>query len=125
VDYLFLILAIVWAAQFGLAYWQLRRFHSRIAALRKLGRTAVGMHGNRWRGRTYAVLTLDGEERIRKAEIFDGWSIFSQLRPVPELEGRGLDSLREGAPALAGLRPAQLAAFQHAASFLEPKAQTA
>ena len=123
-DYLFLIVAVLWVAQFGMAYWQLRRFHGRIAELRKVGKTAVGMHGNRWRGRTYAVLTVDGQERIRRAELFDGWTVFSKLRPVAELEGRPLSSLIEGS-APAGVRQAQWAALQHAASFLQPKSQAA
>lgn len=123
-DYLFLIVAILWVAQFGMAYWQLRRFHGRIAELRKVGKTAVGMHGNRWRGRTYAVLTVDGQERIRRAELFDGWTVFSKLRPVAELEGRPVSILAEGGPP-AGVRQAQWAALQHAASFLQPKTQAA
>ncbi|MCG8346893.1 MAG: transcriptional regulator GutM [Chloroflexales bacterium] len=120
--YLFLVVAILWIAQFGMAYWQLRRFHGRIAELRAVGRTAVGMYGNRWRGRTYAVLTVDGEERIRRAELFDGWTVFSKLRPVAELEGRSLESVAEG-DTPSGMRQGQWAALQHAASFLQTKPQ--
>lgn len=118
-DYIFLAVAVFWIAQFGLAWWQLRRFHARIGELRKLGRTAVGMKGNRFSGRTYAVLTVDAHERIQRAEVFDGWTVFSRLRPVDGLQGRPVTVLR-GEPAT-GLRKAQWEALQHAATFLQPK----
>lgn len=125
-DYVFLVVAIFWVGQFALAWWQLRRFHNRIGQLRKLGRTAVGMKGNRFSGRTYAVLTTDAKGQIRRAEIFDGWTVFSRLRPVPELEGRPLSHLQANEPR-AGLRKAQWEALQHAAGFLTaaPPAQAA
>jgi DNA-binding transcriptional regulator of glucitol operon len=121
-DYIFLVVAAFWVAQFGMAYWQLRRFHGRVAELRRLGRCAIGMHGNRWRGRTYAALVIDDQATIRKAEVFDGWTVLSQLRPAPALEGQPLHVLNADHPPLGNLRPAQWAAFQHAATFLQPKA---
>lgn len=129
-DYIFLVVAVLWLAQFALAYWQLRRFHGRIADLRRLGRTAVGMHGNRWRGRTYAVLTVDPQNVIRCAEIFDGWTVFSQLRPIAALHGRRIESIGAEPAPPDGLRPAHWAALQHAAGFLSappatPQAATA
>jgi glucitol operon activator protein len=116
--YVFLMVAVAWMAQFALAWWQLRRFHARIAQLRKAGRTAVGLFGNRFRGRTYAVLSIDGQGIVQHAELFDGWTVFSQLRPVAALQGQRVDVLRAAEP-LAGLRQSQWAALQHAASFLE------
>jgi DNA-binding transcriptional regulator of glucitol operon len=118
VDYIFLVVAVLWAAQFGMAWWQLRRFHGRIATLRREGRTAVGMQGNRFSGRTYAVLVADPQGRIHRAEIFDGWTVFSHLRPVAELEGRHLSALKAEQP-VAGVRKTQWQALQHAAGFLE------
>jgi glucitol operon activator protein len=120
VDYIFLAVAIFWIAQFGLAWWQLRRFHARIGVLRRTGRTAVGMKGNRFSGRTYAVLVVDAQQRISSAEVFDGWTVFSQLRPVPELVGRHLSALRSDEPP-AGMRKARWEALQHAAGFLEAR----
>lgn len=116
-DYLFLVVAVLWVAQFGMAWWQLRRFHGRIAELRREGRTAVGMQGNRFSGRTYAVVVADAQGRIRRAELFDGWTVFSRLRPVEALRGRQLSELSAPEP-LAGLRKTQWAALQHAAGFL-------
>jgi DNA-binding transcriptional regulator of glucitol operon len=125
VSYIFLVVAAVWVIQFGLAYWQLQRFHRRIAELRHYGRTSVGMSGSRWRGRTYGVLTVDGQGMIRKAEVFAGMTVFSQLRPVAALVGRPLSAVRAGAPAPAGVPEAQWAAFAQAAQFLSsaPTAQ--
>lgn len=117
-SYIFLVVAAVWIVQFGLAYWQLQRFHRRIRELRQYGRTSVGMSGNRWRGRTYGVLAVDGQGHVRRAEVFAGMTIFSKLRPVAALEGRPLSSIVAEAPAPAGLPTAQWAAFAQAAEFL-------
>ncbi|MDW8403489.1 transcriptional regulator GutM [Chloroflexus sp.] len=119
-EYVFLLMAILWMVQFGLAWRQLRHFHCRVAELRQKGRTAVGMHGNRWRGRTYAVLTADSDGTIRSAEIFDGWTVFSHLRPVPALAGLPLSIFQASQPQQ-GIKPAQWAALCHAASFLAPQ----
>lgn len=120
VNYLFLVIAVLWLAQFAMAWWQLRRFHMRIAELRKTGRTAVGLKGNRLSGRTYAVLTVDTHGIIQSAEVFDGWTIFSQLRPVAWLQGQPMGVLQAAEPR-AGIRKAQWEALQHAAGFLEAR----
>lgn len=90
---LFLILGVLWVIQFGLAYWQMRRFYQRLITLRRSGLTAVGLSGNRYKGRSYAVLTIDEEGRIIHAEQFSGWTIFAQLRPMPQLIGMSLQEL--------------------------------
>jgi DNA-binding transcriptional regulator of glucitol operon len=118
VSYIFLVVAVVWALQFGLAYWQLQRFHRRIAELRRYGRTSVGVSGNRWRGRTYGVLTVDPQGTIRRAEVFAGVTVFSQLKPVASLEGRPLSAVAPDAPPPAGMPSSQWAAFAQAAQFL-------
>ncbi|MCU0492684.1 MAG: transcriptional regulator GutM [Chloroflexaceae bacterium] len=118
-EYIFLVVVVFWSAQFVLAYWQLRRFHKRIGELRKLGRTSIGMHGNRWRGRTYAVLVTDKANIIRHAETFDGWTVFSKLKPFTGLNGTRLEALlADSAATPEGLRQSQWLAFQHAAQFL-------
>jgi DNA-binding transcriptional regulator of glucitol operon len=89
----FLILGVLWLIQFGLAYWQMHRFYQRIFTLRRSGLTAVGLNGNRYRGRTYAVLTIDKDDRIIHAEQFSGWTVLAQLKPVSELVGLTLDEL--------------------------------
>jgi len=90
---LFLTLAGLRIIQFGLAYWQMRRFYQRMSTLRKSGLTAVGLSGNRYKGRLYVVLTVDEDDRVIHAEQFSGWTVFAQLRPVPELTGLSLQEL--------------------------------
>lgn len=80
-------LVVMWILQFGLAYWQMRRFYRRMSVLRRGGLTAIGLSGNRYNGRSYAVLTVDENNRIVHAEKFSGWTIFAGLKPVPELVG--------------------------------------
>lgn len=90
---LFLILGALWLIQFGLAYWQMRRFYQRMITLRQSGLTAIGLSGNRYKGRAYAVLTIDEDDRIIHAEQFSGWTVFAQLKPMPQLIGMSLQEL--------------------------------
>lgn len=90
---IFLILGVLWVIQFGLAYWQMRRFYQKMTTLRKSGLTAVGLSGNRYKGRFYAVLTVDEHDQIVHAEQFSGWTVFAQLKPIPQLIGMSLPEL--------------------------------
>ena len=86
-------LVAMWILQFGLAYWQMRRFYGRLITLRHNGLTAVGLSGNRYKGRSYAVLTINEDNRVIHAEEFSGWTIFAGLKPVPELIGMSTDEV--------------------------------
>lgn len=90
---LFLILGALWVIQFGLAYRQMRHFYQRMITLRRSGLTAIGLSGNRYWGRAYAVLTIDEDGRIIHAEQFSGWTVFAQLRSMPPLIGMSLQEL--------------------------------
>lgn len=91
---LFLIgLVVMWLFQFGLAYLQMRRFYQRMKELKRAGLTAVGLCGNQYKGRAYAVLTIDENARVIHAEKFSGWTVFTNLKPVPEMKGWLLDEL--------------------------------
>ncbi len=68
----------------------MRRFYRRMTELRKGGLTAVGLNGDRYKGRAYAVLTIDENERVVHAEQFSGWTVFARLRPVPGMAGLNL-----------------------------------
>ena len=116
-QYIFLVVAAVWSIQFLLSYWQLRRFHQRLAELRKLGRCSVGMSGSRWQGRTYGVLVLDEQERVRHAASFSGWTVFSTLQPIIGLEGMRPDAILSAGTPLIDLRRSDWLALQHAARF--------
>jgi len=78
---------IAWIIQFGMTFFQMRRFNKRLMELRKLGTTAVGMSGSMYKRRTYGVLVIDKNEKILHAEQFSGWTVFASLKPVKELEG--------------------------------------
>ncbi len=118
-DYIFLLVAVLWLVQFVMAWWQLQRFHARIAQLRKEGRTAVGMKGNRF-GRIYGVLVANDRGLIERAEVFDGWTVFSRLRPVPGLQGQPITIFDGEQPATEPMRKAHWEALRHAAGFLKP-----
>ena len=116
-QYIFLVVAAAWFLQLLLSYWQLQRFHRQLANLRKLGRCAVGMYGNRWRGRTYGVLVVDAHDRISHAASFSGWTIFSKLQPVAGLTGMRGDAILTMDTPVGQLHRSQWLAFQHAAQF--------
>jgi DNA-binding transcriptional regulator of glucitol operon len=118
VEYIFLVVAAAWAMQFLFSYWQLRGFHRRLAELRKLGHCSVGMHGDRWRGRSYGVLVVDDHSRVCRAELFSGWTVFSKLQPIAGLDGMRLDAILSAGTPLAALRRTQWLALQNAAQFL-------
>jgi DNA-binding transcriptional regulator of glucitol operon len=106
---IFLALGVLWIIQFGLAYWQMRRFYQRMITLRRSGLTAIGLSGNRYKGRSYAVLTIGEDGRIIHAEHFSGWTVFAQLKPIPQLVGMSLPELlahEETLPVSKKLRPA-------------------
>jgi glucitol operon activator protein len=123
--YAFLIFGLLWLAQFALAYLQMRRFARRLSALRTLGRCAVGLHGDRWRGRTYAIVAADGAGAIRAVEILAGWTVFARPKPLATLNGTNLGALAALDTPPPGITARQWGAIRHAASFLQPAAAAA
>lgn len=110
-------LVVFWFAQFGGAYWQMRRFYRRMIVLRQGGLTAIGLCGDRFKGRTYAVLTIDENNKIVHAEKFTGWTVFATLQPVPELVGMPAQELINN-PADLPVSNKLRTAFKHAAQDL-------
>ena len=86
-------LAVAWAIQYALAFWQMRRFYKRVAELRRDGKVSIGMAGSAWRRRQYAVLVVDASQRIVHVEQLSGWTILATLKPVRGLDGRPLSAL--------------------------------
>jgi len=80
-------LAIGLALQLLLTGWQTKRFFSRLKIIKKDGLTSIGLEGGIWSGRRYAVLVVDEKQNIVHAEKMSGLTIFSKLKPVPELVG--------------------------------------
>ncbi len=113
-------LAGAWLIQYGLSYWQMRRFYGRIAELRRLGTVSVGMAGSAWKRRQYAVLVVDRQGRIVRAEELSGWTVLANLKPVEGLEGCTLDELADDAVQLPiALNRKLLLALRNAASHIK------
>jgi glucitol operon activator protein len=89
----FLIVAVLWMVQFAAAYLQMRRFYGRLKEVRRGGLTAVGLGGGQYKGRSYAVLTVNSFGTIVHAEKFDGWTVFARLQPVPQMLGMSIDAV--------------------------------
>ena len=90
---LFGLLVIMWALQFGLTYFQMKKYTKRLKLIRQDGLTSVGMSGGKYKGRTYGILTVDDNNQVIHAEKMAGWTNFSNLRPVPDLVGLNLDQI--------------------------------
>ncbi len=114
---LFIVLAIAWVLQLGLSLLQTRRFHRRVAELRRGGNTtSVGMAGSNWKRKVYGVLVVDEERNIVHAEKMSGFTVFANLKPVDAMSGMTLDRLDGEAPV--GISTKMWKAFQNAAGFI-------
>jgi DNA-binding transcriptional regulator of glucitol operon len=120
IGWLFLLLAVLWALQLGLAWQQAQQFMARARALRKLGRVSIGASPHRLRGRAYVVMAVGPDDRLTAAEALRGVTVFANARPVPALVGLAAAELAAGAQ-VPGLHPRVLAAAQSAAAVLHPE----
>ncbi len=113
-------LALAWSLQYVLAFWQLRRFYGRVAALRRDGIVSIGMSGSTWRRKQYAVLVVDQNGKIVHAEQLYGWTVFAKLKPVPGLAGRPLSDLSDDHIEMA-IPDKLLSAFRNAATYIQDR----
>jgi len=86
---------IAWIIQYGMTFFQMRRYNKRLNELKKMGPTSVGMSGSMYKRRAYGVLVFDDQEKIVRAEQFSGWTVFASLKPVKELEGLTLNDVKD------------------------------
>jgi DNA-binding transcriptional regulator of glucitol operon len=114
-----ILLIVTWTTQMVLSLLQVRRYFKGVNALRREGRVATGMGGTRYRGRVYGVLAVNPETKmIVRAMRLGGVTVFAQLKPVLELEGRPLDSLLDDPQVLAPFPKKTTDAFRAAAQTL-------
>ena len=119
IGWLFLLLAVLWALQLGLAYQQAQAFMARAKALRRLGRVSIGASPRRIRGRAFVVVAVGSDDRIIAAEALRGITVFANAKPAPALIGLRAADLAAGAE-VPGLAPTVQAAAQQAAAFVHP-----
>lgn len=116
--FLFLLIALAWVLQLALSLLQTRRFHRRIAELRNGSfATATGIAGNNWKRKVYGVLVVDENYTVTNAEIMAGFTVFANLKPVPELAGVSLERIEQPEP-VDGIKKKAWSAFQNAAGYL-------
>jgi DNA-binding transcriptional regulator of glucitol operon len=116
---IFLLLAVLWLLQLGLAYQQARRFMARARALRRRGRVSIGASPRQLRGRAYVVLAVGPDDRVTAAEALRGITVFADARPEPALVGLAAAELAGGLE-VPGLAPRVLAAAHSAAAAVHP-----
>ena len=120
IGWLFLLLAVLWALQLGLAYQQAQAFMARARALRRLGRVSIGASPRRIRGRAYVVVAEGPDDRVTAAEALRGVTVFANARPVPALVGLAAAELAAGVQ-VPDLHPLVQVAAQSAAATLHPE----
>jgi DNA-binding transcriptional regulator of glucitol operon len=103
IGWLFVLLAVLWALQLGLAYQQAQHFMARARALRRLGRVSIGASPRRLRGRAYVAVAVGPD-----------------ARPVPALVGLAAAELAAGTQ-VPDLHLNVQAAAQSAAAALHPE----
>ena len=115
---LFLAVAFAWMLQLILSLLQTKRFHKRIAELRKEGAmTSVGVSGRNWNLKKYGVLVVNDDRVIIRAQQLSGFTVFANLKDVPELAGKPLSVLEASSP-LPGIKKKLWAAFGNARDFI-------
>ena len=87
-----LFLATAWFFQLFLTYLQMKRFYKKVANLRSIGLTSIGMSGSFFKGKVYSVLVID-EQKIVRAYQLSGFTVFSNLKPIDEIIGFSVDEL--------------------------------
>jgi DNA-binding transcriptional regulator of glucitol operon len=112
----------MWAIQYALSFWQMRRYYRRLAELRREGVVSVGMAGSAWKRRQYAVLVVDQNNRIVHVEQLSGWTVLATLKPVPGLAGRPVSDLLDDSIQLP-VSKKLLAALRHAVQFMQEHAE--
>jgi len=90
-----IIFVVAWVFQYGLTFFQMRRYNKRLSELKKLGPTAVGMSGSMYKRRAYGVLVFNDKDTIVCAEQLSGWTVFAGLKTVKELEGLTLNDVKD------------------------------
>jgi DNA-binding transcriptional regulator of glucitol operon len=119
IGWLFLLIAVLWVLQLGLAYQQAQHFMARARGLRRHGRVSIGASPRRLRGRAYVVVAVGPDDRVTAAEALQGITVFANARPAPTLVGRTAAELAAGAQ-VPDLPPRVQAAAQSAAAALHP-----
>ncbi len=93
------LLAAAWLLQIFLSSWQMKRFHDRTRAMRRLGKyTSVGVSGSMYKRKVYTVIAVDEEGRVAAAERLSGSTVMAGAKPVPEVVGLHLDEIGRGDP---------------------------
>lgn len=92
-----MILAAIamWILQLVLGLWQFRRFNAHVRELRAGGRVAIGKAKGGFRSGVVALICIDEENRISKAETMAGRTVFAGFHPIKGLEGKLLPELTE------------------------------
>lgn len=95
-----IVLAIVWGVQMIGVWLQMRHYRDimgSISATWSDGRVGAGNARSVFGKGVILVLVVGPDDIVRRLLVMEGRSVFAKFKPLPEFEGRRLDSLRDGA----------------------------
>ncbi|WP_342364259.1 transcriptional regulator GutM [Terrarubrum flagellatum] len=93
-------LAIVWGVQMVGVWLQMRHYRDimgSISATWSDGRVGAGNARSLFGKGVILVLVVGPDDIVRRLLVMEGRSVFAKFKPLPEFEGRRLDSLRDSA----------------------------
>ena len=93
--WLVLLAILMWVSQTVLGLWQFKRFNRRLKEMRSEGRVAIGKAKGKFMAGAIALLCIDQDCKILRAEVMEGRTVFAGFRSVEQLNGCNLLELSE------------------------------
>lgn len=92
--YLIILIGVAWLVQSIFGFLQIRHFNRNYAALRSLGRVAIGKRTGTFRAGTVVMFCIDKQDRIIKAKRMQGVTVLSRVKDMAGFAGKKLSKIQ-------------------------------
>ncbi|AUJ23601.1 transcriptional regulator GutM [Virgibacillus dokdonensis] len=92
--YLIILIGVAWLVQSIFGFLQIRHFNRHYAALRSLGRVAIGKRTGLFRAGTVVMFSIDKQDRIIKAKRMQGVTVLSRVKDMTGFAGKKLPTMQ-------------------------------
>lgn len=119
--WLLFTLLMCWMFQLWFNSIHIHKFHKHYHSVRKQGIvSAIGMAGQYWKGRSFAILVCDKNGLITVAQYLAGITIFSTPKSIEEMVGWHINDVTEdNKPDSTKISKKIWASFIHASGFIQ------
>ncbi|MGY3717908.1 transcriptional regulator GutM [Sutcliffiella cohnii] len=93
--YVIILIGVSWLVQSILGFLQIKHFNKNYAELRSMGRVAIGKRTGLFRAGTVVMFCIDKRNKIIKAKIMQGVTIFARVKDLKGFEGKYLLKISE------------------------------